>query len=170
MTTAYSEEVRQEAVRLYRSGMTAKQVAAQMGISTGTVWNCCKEAGVEKRRAGSHSPHTAEIKTTALKLYADGMSVIKVGAAIDIAPATVWLWCRDAGVIRPSLQMPYPTEIRDKVVRLHKAGWPASEIANLMKIHRNTIGNWLNKHGREDRKASKAGWQRREWQKQRAVS
>ena len=136
MTKAYSDEVRREAVELYRSGLTTAQVARQMGISSGTVWNCCKEAGVEKRQPGHHSPYADETKAAAVKLYGEGMSLLQVGAAIDVPPATVRFWCVNAGAIRPNSKRPYPEKTRAQVLQLHSEGWTATRISAVWQKQR----------------------------------
>lgn len=43
---------RQQVVDLYRSGLSMRQVAKQIGISRGRVWQILDSEGVERRKPG----------------------------------------------------------------------------------------------------------------------
>lgn len=59
MTLPSPEEVRDQAVKMYREGRSARTVARALGISHQTVLNFCRDAGVAIR-----PPYRSNLDTT----------------------------------------------------------------------------------------------------------
>lgn len=109
----YADGTRERALALVRGGMTATGAGRELGVPAGTVQGWCAKAGVALHRGrpmrGRGNAPTAVVSAEALGLVRSGLSMREAARAAGVDVATVWRWCRGAGVV------PAPRPTREEV-------------------------------------------------------
>lgn len=100
--TKVDQGTKDEAVRLYKSGMNQEQVASELGISDTIVHRSLKEAGVSARKYDSrHNKKPEQLKQEAIRLYADEKKTLpEVAKRLNVGLTTVARWVKSAEVGR----------------------------------------------------------------------
>lgn len=96
-------EKRPEAIAAYVKGATLQSIANKIGVSSATVSNWMRDAGV---RRPSRTP--AETVAQAVADYAAGMSTVEVAKKHGVARSSVLRWLKEAGPPRGTAPVPQP--------------------------------------------------------------
>ena len=101
-------------------------------------------------RAGfpTYSPLQRE---RALSLRRSGMRVEDVCQEIGVAPATLYNWCREAG-LTAELQPPATPEVKRRAVALYLEGKTIDQVAALVGYSRSSVKGWCRKVGARKRR------------------
>jgi hypothetical protein len=81
---------------LHAAGLTPKQIAAELMVSTYSVHRWLDEHGLARQ---AHTVYTAPTVRSALDLVRAGASMSETSKAMRIPLATLQYWCRRAGVV-----------------------------------------------------------------------
>jgi hypothetical protein len=87
-------ELASQVVADYQAGTPTTQLTTRYGIGKSSVLRFLREAGVTMRKQPLTEPQIAE----ATRLYATGLSVAAVGAALKLNPSTIWRTLTACGV------------------------------------------------------------------------
>lgn len=89
---------KEEAIALYRNGISSKEIAKQLGIPPSTARRWAMEAG---NSIGDALPaiDLEELKTRVITLYSSGLNVQAIGRQIHRRHAVVTKWLREAGLL-----------------------------------------------------------------------
>ncbi|RSM82576.1 hypothetical protein DMH04_25630 [Kibdelosporangium aridum] len=89
-----------ELVKHYQAGATVKVLAAQYGVSRGTVGQHLRSRGINTKPPGLHPDEVP----TAAELYRDGWSLARIAEKFDTSSNTVRARLLDAGVVMRDTQ------------------------------------------------------------------
>ena len=97
-----SDEIKQEAGRLYQAGLTQEQVAKELSIGASTMSKILNELGIPARKFESlHNKKPQELKDEVLRLYVDEkIGMVELSERFNIGTTTIGRWLREAGVTR----------------------------------------------------------------------
>lgn len=105
ISRAYSEEFKQEALRMLNSGQTIRQVAYLMHVPTTTLKRWQSEAKSDSNqpptgnnRMGKRRVYAASIKAEALQRIRAGQSITLLSKEMTIPTYTLYIWKRTAQV------------------------------------------------------------------------
>jgi transcriptional regulator with XRE-family HTH domain len=119
-----------QAVRLYRAGLTLEEAARRAGLSRHQLRRALRQRGAP-RRAGAWEPTPAQAAKI-VNLYAQGLSIRGVAARLGQSEFCVGEFLRDSGVpmLPRGRRPPVPAATAARVVRLYTvAKVPVREIA-----------------------------------------
>lgn len=94
----YSEEFKNQALDLMRSGLTAYAVAQQLGMGHATADQWRREAGIP----ASQRVYSAEVREEVLALMRRGVSSTDAGKPFGVPASTAQTWWKRSGETRPS--------------------------------------------------------------------
>lgn len=97
----HPENIRRQALRLRRSGLTYEDIAAALGIPPSTVWNWCRLAGLTRRTM------TAYDSRECLRLWRCGWTVARLSREFERTHTTIYRILRNAELLEASGK-PYP--------------------------------------------------------------
>jgi transposase-like protein len=142
----YPPEVKEKALELVKQGLPYSEVARQLGLSINTVQNWAYAAGIKRMEARRHPP---EVREKAVEMLKQGVPATEVARQLGVSYATVLNWAYAAGLqpggARSARQ--YPPEIREKAVRLVKAGFSYDEAGALLGVSGSAVREWCIKAG-----------------------
>jgi len=148
--------------RLHRRGMSGPEIARRLGISLRAAYYRLEKAGVTRRRktAARNRLSERELSRTA-RLYAQGLSLGKVGARLGMTREGVRYRLEEAGVRRRPRSWPRPrigmAELKG-VAELYATGICATEVARRMGMTAAMVLHRLHKHGVKVRPYSSKIW------------
>jgi len=121
-----------QAARLYSQGLSVREVAARMGLPSGTVYYHLRQRGVQRRAPGQHHGHRRMYNNAwanlAESLYRQGMTLAEISKQVDRHPGTIQACLQQRGVpmrSRSRRKATWPDEAR----RMWQRGYNLSEIA-----------------------------------------
>jgi hypothetical protein len=79
----------------YEAGNSTTALMKQYGLGKGTVLRILDEACIIRRQRRA----TAEQMDEAVKLYAPGWSLVRLGEYFGASQSAVWLWLKERGVV-----------------------------------------------------------------------
>jgi DNA invertase Pin-like site-specific DNA recombinase len=137
-----------EIVRLRRSGLTPKEIAASLATSESTVYRRLRPFGMQRRGGRKTVPiDPAEIE----RMYRSGLTIEAVARELGISDSVVYRRLKARGVPtrRPGesiLAKSAPT--RREALRLHAEGRDSREIAAELGIPLSTLYVWIRRETR----------------------
>ena len=135
----YSEEVVDEAIKMYESGLMPKEIAKKTGILPGTISGFLCKKGV---KAKTHCTSTDMLR--AKNLHESGLSNSEIAKKIGCRPETVGNWLETMGIERKKEST---RKAKLTAIDLYKSGCEASEISESLGYTRDTIYKWLRLEG-----------------------
>jgi len=93
-------EMAAQVVADYQVGVPTTQLTIKYGLGKSSVLRHLREAGVTMRK----QPLTDDEVAEASRLYAAGLSVAQVGAALNLNPSIIWRTLTACGVVMRSAQ------------------------------------------------------------------
>jgi transposase-like protein len=133
-SSGYSKEVKKEAVELMKQNQTNKDISEMLNISTTTIANWRKAAGITN--STTYKKYSDEIKSEALALMKDGMTNSEVNKILDVHSDTLRGWRKNAG-LEPSKggRKPYSIDQINDVIDWIREGNTISEISKLSGVN-----------------------------------
>ena len=147
----YSAKAKQEAVRLYETGLSCRTVAEQLR-ATGqpspshmTVLRWTKEAGKGRRTRGHRFPISGE---TVRVLYDRGMGVHRIARRFHVGRSTIYERLHEAGGQMRPRRMKYGHVLTEERLRFlyPTKNLRAEEIAAKFGCNVGTVYNWLRRN------------------------
>jgi transposase-like protein len=148
-----SEDVRKEAVQLYETGLSAKEIGKKLGVGTSSVIQWAKDAGLHVRNSSEARGITDVIKKEAVRLYEIGLSTVAIEKRLGINNSTVGRIVRGAG-ITPRTEAEAKGVTKEMVVKgisMYQEGLSSPEIAKQLRVTPRTVHNWLKKNNIKSR-------------------
>ena len=141
----YSQEIKDKAIELFKSGMKISQIAEKLGISRSTISNWTHEYRKEHNIPTQTQQYESK-KLKAIEMFKSGMSVAEIAEELEIPKITLLRrWFR-----------PYREEhnqerqkLKDKVIRMFRHDMNDTQIAEKLGISRSTISNWTHEYRKE---------------------
>jgi len=161
---ARSPEELARIITLYRAGGSLRRVAAQMSISSESVRQVLKRAGMSRRSSGDYHRtylSRAELQRVA-RLYESGMSAASVGRTLGLGGSKVIYRLHRLGIeVRPAGH--YGRVSKDELKRtgeLYASGLTGTEVAQRLGLGLPTVYARLRRMGvpRRPRGVRKAAW------------
>ncbi|MFI9845097.1 helix-turn-helix domain-containing protein [Nonomuraea sp. NPDC051941] len=127
-----TEDRRAEAVRLYASGLTVRQVAAELKVSHAAVHRALVAANVPRRPRGSTaSLLSPQRRAQILAAYRSGMPIEDMMRSLRVCGRTIKSVAEEAG--EPPRERGGPRSLDwDQIAGLADQGWPSDAIAVLV--------------------------------------
>ncbi len=124
---------------LYANGFSDREIARQVGVSYGLVYNRLKEAGARKSKEPMPSPEDVR------HLYQDeNHSLAGIASVLNISQSTAWRYLQDLG-ISTSLG---GTDKDEDIVRLYNDEmYTTKEVASILEISPSMVKKHLRKLG-----------------------
>lgn len=88
----FSEKEKVRAVELYKSGLTLRQAAEQVGCSYGSVVLWVKQANYPRRKRGTSVKYSADTRTKAVDMIRNGVSYRKTAKVIGCSLCALKTW------------------------------------------------------------------------------
>jgi uncharacterized protein YjcR len=136
-----SEEIEQKAIELYVGGMTAAEVAREIGVRDQAVWRWVDRAGV--RRPSKRSQHM----DAAIKDYLAGVPIVTVAEQAKVSVNTVQRWIAERGLKGQGGRNAQAASNRTSALLLYREGKRYSEIAEALKLAPATVSKWVKEAG-----------------------
>lgn len=95
-----SDELTGQIIELYSTGLSTGQVAKELGLVQPTVSGVLRRCGALRAKPQKRTTITSEIRSAVIKLYATGISTIKVAKELNISTAVVYKILKQHGSIR----------------------------------------------------------------------
>lgn len=137
--------LREEALALYRSGMSAKAISGELPISKHTVLRLIEEAGLEKRYQKTDVGEEAE------KLYTSGLSAKKIGAELGVDKKTVLRYLAEREVCMRTQKCQHA----EAIIEAYTSGMSADEISEKFDVSAGHVFMTLRKAGIKPRKPTR---------------
>lgn len=95
---SYPQERKEECLSLYVEGLSCGKIEAITGISRDTVGYWVKQANLARKpcKAGRPPKYSPDVKQACLELLAQGKSATQIEEKVNISPATIRRWRREA--------------------------------------------------------------------------
>jgi len=140
----YSEQEREHALALYKTGLTPQQVEAKTGISADAVGHWATERGVSRAKAN----YSVEQRQRSLELYQEGKTLAEIAAETHVHGPTVCAWAKAMGLERPRKKRGRPKVHSDEVQQrcvdsILKGGKTVVQVEAETGISASTLRNWL---------------------------
>lgn len=85
MSKAYPDKLKQEAISLYKQGLSANKVAIEIGINEATVRNWLKSSDITLRDGSTYNvKHNTDTINQIMKLYSDGMYTTTIEKELNL--------------------------------------------------------------------------------------
>lgn len=129
-------KMRREAYgQMYADGLPTAEIAKRLGIDEGTVLKYTSRGWLPPdvpMRGRGWAPHTGtdfwkKNEAKIREMHAAGADDAAISTALGVHPASVFSKRQEWGL--PSVRPRIPEEVKDKVVKMRRAGHPYSEIA-----------------------------------------
>lgn len=142
------DEIRSEVARLYREGLSTRDVAARFGRSAPWASAQLKAAGVQPRPRsvpGRIPAHLVEVKPAAVEAMRAGAGRVETAARFGISARTATMWAQEAGL--PRLPSRPPSKRTADVVRLYQEGLSLKQVASLVGLDLSSVWRVLRRAG-----------------------
>lgn len=139
-----TDDAKQKAIDLYVSGKTVAEVARELGLKDGLVWNWVDRAGV--RRESKRSRHMDAAMTD----YLDGNPVTEIAERYKVSVSTVQAWASKRGLTGKGGRHAQIASNRASAILLYTQGKRYSEIAEILKLAPGTVSRWIEDEGVTD--------------------
>lgn len=159
MYVDHSPKVKRAALRLYKTGMTVREIADTVGISCSTVSRWRQSEGLSRpiRGARRYSDKTRDL---AMAKYREGVNPNEIAEIVGASAATVRWWARTMGVQRsvPLFRGHHSQEIRRRAVELYAEGHSSRYVAEVLGdgIDQHTVVAWVRAAGLRPRPGARA--------------
>ena len=154
----YPQEVKNQAIKMFKSGMIAVRIAEKLEINTRTVSNWLPPYKEKHNIKTKRQPHPQEVKNKAIEMFKSGMITERIAEELEVPKQTASDWLhpyKEKYNIRKKWQ-PHPHEVKNKAIKMFKSGMIAVRIAEELEITTRTVSNWLypykEKHNRPRQK------------------
>ncbi len=158
MNDKHLTALEQQVVRRYVGGQPAREVGADLGLSTSEVYRILSFAGVSRRsrgRAGRPRGHLTELEREVVRRYASGLSAREVGASLDLSMDQVYRVLRVAGARRRPPGSPGKRSLRELVIHLYvEERLALEEVAARFGLTRERVSQMLKTRGVVPRRGS----------------
>lgn len=142
----YTQETKDKAIELVRSGLSTYRAAKQVEASQSIVHKWCVDADVTLKKQKKLTKKNLKD----IKRWYRRKSTVEIGDRLEVSPSTIYRALKKMGVkIRAHKQ--YTKADINKAVRLHKAGVSINEISckhiirNGQRPDWQTVKRWLEK-------------------------
>ena len=137
----HPQKIKDKALELYRSGLTAKEIEKKINVSWNTINSWCRKAGLSRWR--EENP----LKKFALKLYNEGLSSCEISKKLDINASTVCGWIKKSG-LKLSREAKHRS-VGEKILalKLYDEGISLEKVGKIIGVTQGTIHNWVKREG-----------------------
>jgi len=144
-----TEDMKAEAVMLYKSGMSSTDVASKVGVNLSSVLRWVVESGGKVRTALEYTGKTEETKEKVISMYEEGMSAAEIARIYGVDAVTVTSWAKAAGLkIRGISESKGITRsMVDDAIELYKGGMSLKSVGKQLGVSPNSVLNWLSAAG-----------------------
>lgn len=139
------DHIREEALRLYQSGISANRISNILPISKTFVLREIENAGMQKRCQKTDIGEDAE------RLYVAGMSAAKIGNKLGVNKKTVLRYLSVRGVLMRNQKCLQA----DRIVELYLSGLSADKVGEMLSVSAGHVFMTLRKFGVEPRRSFK---------------
>ncbi len=159
MYVDHSPKVKRAALRLYKTGMTVREIADTVGISCSTVSRWRQSEGLSRpiRGARRYSDQTRDL---AMAKYREGVNPTEIADLFGVSATTVRWWARTMGVQRsvPLFRGHHDKETRRRAVELYTEGHSSRYVAEVLGegIDQHTVVAWVRAAGLRPRPGARA--------------
>jgi len=147
-TGLYSEDDRNNAIRMMKDGMNNAEISASLEISATTIANWRRKAGIANSLS-SNQNYSQEIKSEAIELMEVAKTNVEISSLLDVSTTTLARWRKAAGIANSEKgnNGKYSLELKEEAIKQMREGLINAEISKTLNIHRDTLSYWRKKEG-----------------------
>ena len=140
---SYSEETKQECIKLYQKLQSTVEVGRLTGISNGTICRWLLQAGL--KLTGTHKDYTLEEKLKCVELYKELGTYRGVSKQTGYEYTTIKRWVRQAekGTLAEENKRKHKPEKKEQAIKLYQEGMNRIEVCIEVRISKETFNRWL---------------------------
>lgn len=143
--------MKNEVVVRYLAGESAPKIAADLGVTTNSIYRELKRRGVQRRTSGGGKKAPLDI-VLIRSLYEGGETVSSLARRFSIGFGAMQRRLVESGAVMRPNNWDHYTSIADEIVRLYvEEGLSSSLIASRLKLHRDSVLRYLRNRGVEIR-------------------